>query len=164
MCAAVMAAALSGCASTYEATPVSAPSAKLTVGGSVLIATSANGYYADEQYPNSGAATSSALQTAFEKYSNAVSVSSECGDFACLKQKQAATIYVVPRILGWVDRATEWSGKKDVIEIKITIYDQAGQALSSSVVTGKSKWATFGGDHPQDLLPALMDGYVKSLY
>ncbi|WP_254924651.1 DUF4823 domain-containing protein [Aeromonas sp. A35_P] len=29
---------------------------------------------------------------------------------------------------------------------------------------GKSKWATFGGDHPQDLLPEPTEKYVNSLY
>ncbi len=59
---------------------------------------------------------------------------------------------------------TEWSGKKDVIEIQIAVVDAAsGSALASSVISGKSQWATFGGDHPQDLLPEPLQAYVDSL-
>jgi len=77
----------------------------------------------------------------------------------------AVDYFVVPEILHWEDRNTEWSGKKDVIEIKITVVDAAsGSALASSVISGKSKWATFGGDHPQDLLPKPLQAYVDSLY
>jgi hypothetical protein len=71
----------------------------------------------------------------------------------------------VPEILSWEDRATEWSGIPDSIEIKLSLYDGAsGQELSSVVITGKSKWATLGGDHPQDLLAAPFRKFVESLY
>jgi hypothetical protein len=36
--------------------------------------------------------------------------------------------------------------------------------LSSVVLTGRNKWATFGGDHPQDLLAVPLRKYVASLY
>lgn len=41
------------------------------------------------------------------------------------------------------------------IELR-TISVPSGAACDVAVVTASSKWATFGGDHPQDmLLPAL---------
>jgi hypothetical protein len=41
----------------------------------------------------------------------------ECQNLECLQGKAAsASYYVVPEILYWEDRNTEWSGKKDVIE------------------------------------------------
>ena len=73
--------------------------------------------------------------------------------------------YVAPEILHWEDRATEWSGRPDRIEVQISIYDVNMQTeIASSVITGKSAWATFGGDHPQDLLPEPTNAYVASLY
>jgi hypothetical protein len=54
--------------------------------------------------------------------------------------------YVDPEILHWEDRATEWSGRPDTIEIRISIYDSTSEdELASAVLKGKSKWATFGG-------------------
>lgn len=63
---------------------------------------------------------------------------------------------VEPRIIEWEDRATEWSGKPDRIRIELNTVDGTGKVIDAAVVSGSSKWATFGGDHPQDmLLPAL---------
>jgi Domain of unknown function (DUF4823) len=36
--------------------------------------------------------------------------------------------------------------------------------VASTLISGQSKWATFGGDHPQDLLPEPLNSYVESLY
>jgi Domain of unknown function (DUF4823) len=73
--------------------------------------------------------------------------------------------YVVSEILHWEDHATEWSGLPDKIEVKIMVYDGGtGKELASTLIAGESKWATFGGDHPQDLLPEPLNSYVESLY
>ena len=62
-------------------------------------------------------------------------------------------------------RATEWSGIPDKIEVKIIVYDGGtGKEVGSTLISGRSKWATFGGDHPQDLLPEPLNSYVESLY
>ncbi|WOA51920.1 DUF4823 domain-containing protein [Dickeya solani] len=40
-----------------------------------------------------------------------------------------------------------------------------GDHLYTSVIlSGKSKFVTFGGDHPQDLLPDSINNYISSLY
>ncbi len=73
--------------------------------------------------------------------------------------------YIIPEILHWEDRATEWSGKPDKIEIKVTIHEgQDSKELTSAIISGKSKWATFGGYHPQDLLPEPLNKYIESLF
>lgn len=70
-----------------------------------------------------------------------------------------------PEILRWEERATEWSGKPDRIEINIVIFDvETGGSLENSSYSGKSKFFTFGGDHPQDLLDVPSGEYVRSLY
>jgi hypothetical protein len=67
--------------------------------------------------------------------------------------------------LHWEDRATEWSGKSDRLEIQLVIFNvHTGDELANATLTGKSKWATFGGDHPQDLLENPILEYVASLY
>jgi len=71
----------------------------------------------------------------------------------------------VPEILHWEDRATEWSGKPDVIEVRLTLIDVAsGRPLDETVISGKSKWATFGGDHPQELLAVPFEQYAAALF
>ncbi len=158
---------VSGCASTYEQTPLKTPTQQLQSGKSILIATPKNGFYENKEYPASGRMTALAIHAAFARYANNVAVSSECSNLDCLKNSQSAAVdyFVVPEILHWEDRNTEWSGKKDKLEIKVAVYDAAdGTELSNIIISGESKWATFGGDHPQDLLPEPINQYVASLY
>ncbi|NCF25983.1 MAG: DUF4823 domain-containing protein [Gammaproteobacteria bacterium] len=39
-----------------------------------------------------------------------------------------------------------------------------GEVIDSALIDGKSKWATFGGDHPQDLLEKPLADYARSLF
>ena len=158
---------VSGCASTYEQTALTAPAQKLQSGKSILIAMPSNGFYETKEYSGSGRATALAVRTAFARHTNDITVSDKCKDLDCLIVSYSTPVgyYVVPEILHWEDRNTEWSGKKDKLEIKVAIYDATdGSELSTSIISGKSKWATFGGDHPQDLLPEPIGEYVDSLY
>jgi len=80
-------------------------------------------------------------------------------------KKHGAAYLVVPTILEWEDRATEWSAIPDRASIKLSIIDTANsETIDSATIKGKSGLATFGGDHPQDLLPKPVGEYVKSLY
>jgi hypothetical protein len=36
--------------------------------------------------------------------------------------------------------------------------------ITSVVLEAQSKWATLGGDHPQDLLPKSFDRYLETIY
>jgi hypothetical protein len=158
---------LSGCASTYEQEVFTAPIEKLQIGNSILIATPADGVYGEKYYNGSVATMALAVRRAFARYSDEVSVSGECRDFQCLQTSRSESIdyYVVPEILHWEDRSTQWSGIKDQLEIKLVIYDAKDlRVLSSTIISGKSKWATFGGDHSQYLLPEPMGRHVDSLY
>ena len=155
-----------GCASTYEQVDVTAPSAKLQQGKSIMIATPSDGSYASSSYSGSGNMTAVAVNAAFARYSDNISVSTECKDIECLKtQSTSVDYFVVPEILQWEDRNTEWSGKKDKLEVKLSVFDAAdGATLATTIISGTSKWMTFGGDHPQDLLPEPLNKYVESLY
>ena len=80
-------------------------------------------------------------------------------------RRWGARYLFVPAILQWEDRATEWSGKPDKVEVRIDVYDaQSGNVVHSSLITGQSGLATFGGDHPQDLLPGPFDEFARSLF
>lgn len=155
-----------GCTSTYQQRPTVANQTSLAAGKKVVIATPQNGSYGAEAYGNSGASTAAAVQAAFARHTSEIVVSSTCRDLACVRsQHPDGTYFVVPLILHWEDRATEWSGKKDRIEVKLSIYGPEGnQEIAGTIIGGKSKWATFGGDHPQDLLPEPIQAFVDTLY
>lgn len=156
---------ISGCSAKYMQNDLSAPSAKLHLGKSLIIATPENGHYGNDTYKASGEMTASATRAAFARHSNSITVSPSCSNVDCLKNHQSFGYYVVPEILHWEERATEWSGLPDRIEIKLTIYDgETFETVASTIFSGKSKWATFGGDHPQDLLQKPTTTYIDSLY
>jgi hypothetical protein len=162
----VFAVLLGGCAATYKHDSVVQPTGKLERGKPVLIATPKNGFYGKSEYQSSGRQTAQVVQSAFARFANNAVVQPRCSDVQCLvaEPTQGYSYYVVPEILHWEDRNTEWSGIPDRVEVKLVVYDSAKKEVASVVISGKSKWATFGGDHPQDLLPAPMSQYVESLY
>jgi hypothetical protein len=41
---------------------------------------------------------------------------------------------------------------------------QNNSTIDSVIINGKSRWGTFGGDHPQDLLHEPIGQYVDSLF
>ncbi len=133
----------------------------------VVISVPADGSYGNKKYPGSGRMTTNAVRSAFSKRALNVDVTTDCHGENCLStlDKQGFGYYVKPEILHWEDRNTEWSGKPDKIEIQLVIYDLNTQKpVASTNFAGESKWASFGGDHPQDLLSQPTQKYVDSIY
>lgn len=158
---------LSGCASTYNHSEFQAPNEKLDSSKSVLISIPEDGWYENTQYRNSGQMTANAVRAAFSKNARKADLANGCDGVECLEEinSEEYGYFVKPVILHWEERATEWSGKPDRIEVQLFVYDSATKdELANSSYTGKSKWATFGGDHPQDLLPEPTNEYVRTLY
>ena len=158
---------VTGCASTYKYKELQSIEIKLDSSKGVLISTPEDGFYGSTQYHNSGRMTANAVRAAFSKYASRVDVINTCHGDDCLNSidTEKYGYYVRPEILHWEERATEWTGLPDRIEIQLVIYDTVTKnELVNSSYTGKSKWATFGGDHPQDLLPEPTNKYASSLY
>jgi hypothetical protein len=156
-----------GCVATYTRSDLAREPVKLQTDRVVAIATPANGSYGGREYSGSGVSTAAAVRAAFAKFARDATVIQECKTLSCLQSQvgDRADYIVIPEILHWEDRATEWSGIKDKLEVKLAVYDaRSGDLLASSALAGKSKWATFGGDHPQDLLPEPINAYVSSLF
>ena len=140
-------------------------SVKLDREAAVIIATPSDGRCESKVYQGSGVMTAAVVRSAFSHYSNDIKVEEQCRSIDCLRQQSFSGYYVVPEILHWEDRATEWSGIPDKIQVKLSIYGSEGlMPLASVVLSGKSKWATFGGDHPQDLLEQPIVEYVAAQY
>ena len=160
---------LAGCADTTQLVKLSGdPSSKLDINGSVYISTPKDGIYGSTTYSGSGANTAIILQSAFAKRIRNIEVGrtyEKFEDALDSARKNKSKYLVYPTILHWEDRATEWSGIPDKVEVKVEIINtSSGKTVSSSVVKGKSKWLTFGGDHPQDMLAGPIENYVASLY
>lgn len=156
-----------GCSSTYKHSELQPLEAKLDSRKGVLISTPKDGFYGDTQYHGSGRQTANAVRAAFSKHAAKVDMIANCHGDDCLDtiDVEKYGYYVKPEILHWEDRATEWSGKLDRLEIQLTIYNAVTKkGVASSTYTGASKWGTFGGDHPQDLLSEPTDQYVNGLY
>jgi len=155
-----------GCVSTYNYSILQSPETKMDASKGVLISIPEDGWYQNTQYHNSGRMTANAVRAAFSKNAYIVDISDECNE-DCLDNINVDEYgyYVKPLILHWEERATEWSGKQDRIEIQIIIFDVATkEELSNFSYSGKSKWMSFGGDHPQDLLQTPTNKAVNNLY
>ena len=69
------------------------------------------------------------------------------------------------QILNWEEHKTEWSGKPDRVEIQIRTIDiKQGKVVDDLIVTGNSKWATFGGDNVYELLPKPFGIYADDIF
>jgi hypothetical protein len=158
-----------GCASSKISRPheVSA-SPKLLRDAGVFVTLPVNGTFEGDEYPLSGKRTSDALADCFAQFARRVEQAKtvESAAESIQKAKTSNCDYLaVPTILHWEDRATEWSGKPDVISIRIELIDVVtGRTIDTVKLDAKSKWATMGGDHPQDLLPEPINEYVTGLY
>jgi hypothetical protein len=134
----------------------------------VYVSVPRDGVYGNINYGGSGKNVSRIITMAFSKYNGIVESASRYQSFkeAILYAKNNKYNYLVfPTILEWEDRATEWSGISDRVSIKIAVFNvKTEKRLSSAIVKGKSGWATFGGDHPQDLLPEPVEQYTDSLF
>lgn len=160
--------ALAGCSSKYRTDAVQRPAERLDNKGSAYVMASNDGNYGGKTYAGSGRSLSSATAAELSKFMNRVDIAdaAEPIDAALGKARSAGFKYVVqPSILHWEDRNTEWSGRPDRITIKLVVWDAAsGKDLASNVSSASSKWGTFGGDHPEDLLPGALSTMVPGMF
>jgi hypothetical protein len=134
----------------------------------VYVSMSADGRYGSKYYSDSGQTVSTLIQAALLKHmvhvDKAMIVQSYTEALESAKEKNYDYL-VFPTILHWEDRATEWSAISDKVQIKILIVDvNRDKTISSAIIDGKSGLATFGGDHPQDLLPEPIGEYIDTFF
>jgi len=159
---------LVGCADSYTVRTIRAPSVKLSLEASIYIALPKDGRYGHTVYNGSGLMTQTAFQGEFLAHANKVLIASSIEELdAALASARAEGIDYLcyPVILHWEDRATEWSMIPDKVSVKVTIYDvKNGDEFIATTIDGSSGIATFGGDHPQDLLREPTKSFVGALY
>lgn len=159
---------LTGCVSKYKPLSYEAPPAKIERNAAFYVMLPSDGQYDGTPYPGSGLATSNAVVTALTLHTSNIyaAKSVDSLDDAMAKARAAKASYVIQTdILNWEDRATEWSGIPDKIALQFVVYDtMSSKKIASASSKASSKWATFGGDHPQDLLPVPTQTFVDSLF
>lgn len=161
-------AVLSSCADTTQLTVSGNDSFKLVAENRIYVSVPTDGRYGNKTYHGSGSNVSQIIVSAFSKYASDIKSGNK------VQTREQALAYanessndflILPTILEWEDRATEWSGIPDQVSIKIAlIHVGSGKTMSSAVIEGKSGLSTLGGDHPQDLLSEPVDEYAKSMY
>jgi len=134
----------------------------------VYVSVPKDGVYGHINYGGSGKSVSRVIAMAFSKYNGIVesgAITQNYKEAMSYSKDNGYDYLVFPTILEWEDRATEWSGIPDKVSVKIAVINVKNEnRLSSAIIKGKSGWATFGGDHPQDLLPEPIETYVDSLF
>jgi hypothetical protein len=110
----------------------------------------------------------SALQAALLRHASRVDrgTTPQDSDGALATARASGAEYLfVPMIAHWEDRATEWSGRPDRIEVVVSVHDvQSGRMLARSSLVARSSWWTLGGDHPEDLLAVTVGDFVAGLF
>ena len=164
----VIVAVLSGCADSHQLLRTGSMSVTLERSKTVYVSIPRDGKYGEINYQGSGINVSQIIMMAISRYSETVETGHQYQSFEnalAYAKKNKYGYLVFPTILEWEDRATEWSGIPDKASIKIAIIATAtGKTIDSAIIKGKSGLATFGGDHPQDLLPKPVDEYVSALF
>jgi len=159
---------LTGCADTHSVQRGQQLSHKLSANKLAYVSVPPDGRYGRTVYNGSGAMASQIVAAAFSRHMLRVEQASSPQTFekSLEAAKQAKASYLIaPAILHWEDRATEWSAIPDKVELQISVIDTTtGKVIETAVVSGTSGLATFGGDHPQDLLPEPVRQYVDSLF
>lgn len=154
-----------GC-STANRTRLTGDGTRLERGAAIAIATPADATYGEKQYPGSGLKTATSFQAAFADFTPNASVAYDCRDVDCLKTKAAEARYlVVPRIVHWEDRATQWSGTPDRIEVHVSVYERSsGRELNAAMLSSKASSFAFTDQAPERLLAKLVKPFVRSLF
>jgi hypothetical protein len=159
---------ISGCTSKYRVDAPVSTTGKLSPAASFYVAQPKDGTYGATTYPGSGAMTARAASAALATKVSRIELAttSESAEQAIATARSKGLQYVFePTILNWEDRATQWSGIPDKLTLKFMVYStEDGKPVASTVVSASSKWATFGGDHPQDLLPFPTQQFVNAIF
>lgn len=155
-----------GCAH-MNITPVSSSPEKLDKTGKVLVVAAEDGRYGATTYAGTGDEFASLLIIEFAKYASGQEIFPHVAlDKAIYAAKSKGAKYVViPEILHYEDRNTVWSGRRDHITVKVTVYlVENGSVAQSSMITANNQWVTLVNNRPMVLLNKPLAEMVKNFY
>ncbi len=150
--------ALHGCAyhnALYEPAQINGRS--LNSSSRVCVLRAGDGIYQGDPYEGSGAEisarTRNALAAVIPGTALAEATSQKEGRAECLKS--GADYLITPTIQHWEDRATQWSGLRDLIRIR-AVLEKSSPEPRSVIRTGyfeaRNGWFTFVNHPPEELL------------
>jgi Domain of unknown function (DUF4823) len=159
---------LAGCASTYDVQRQSSAASALRREAAAYVAVPPDCRFGAHPNTGSGLTTAQAVAGVFGRFLQRVEIGRETENYeqALALARAGGYMYLIlPQLFQWEDHPTEWSGIRDKINIIIQVIDvPAGEVVASTEFTGKSKWATFGGNHPQDLIIEPLRHFADSLF
>ncbi|MBI2928138.1 MAG: DUF4823 domain-containing protein [Verrucomicrobia bacterium] len=154
----------SGCAHTYAVREFKPPARALTGTEGIYIIVPKD--YSGEK--GSGELAASTLATLFSRYAARARKSVELTtveQHLANARKDGFEFAVEGKIIRWDEEATEWSGAGDKLEMSISLLRvENGEVVSTTQLSGKSKWLTFGGDRVEHLLEQIGGKWVDALY
>jgi hypothetical protein len=160
-------AASAGCSDKYKVDKIASPENLIPLNSHFYVMVPEDGRYGETHYVGSSKMVVDAIDSVLARHSDKVTraATGENLKQALMSAKSMNIDYVFqPVIMHWEDRATEWSGRPDRITMKYTIYEtMTGRDIASTVTRASSKWGTFGGDHPQDLVPKTVENFINSV-
>lgn len=158
-----------GCQSTYtekNTTTDAPPILRSTT--RIYVAIPFDASFKEKVAQGSGKATAQAFYAAFARHIKGTYISRnpESLDEALDSARQIGAQYLVyPNILRWEDRATEWSGRRDRLQLKVDLIDLSTSRVAfSREISATGKWMTDGGDTPIDLLGEPAEEFVNALF
>lgn len=160
---------LSACKSTYsEKNVTTEPPPLLRATSRIYVAIPVDATFKKTVAQGSGKLTAQAIMVALNRYTKSVYLGKfpESATEALESARRYNAEYLVyPNLLKWEDRATEWSGRRDRLEVKIDLIDLADSRVAfSREISATGKWMTDGGDTPNDLLEQPVEEYVNALF
>lgn len=160
---------LTGCADSHNLNiSTTELTNKIPLTSSVYVALSEDGRYGEKNYRGSGVLVSNIIKSGLIVHMNDIIVAHKAESFkdsVGIAAHNGSDYLLYPTIMHWEDRATEWSGKADKVKVKIVTWKIKNNVeVSSAIIDGSSGLATFGGDHPQDLLPKPINSYIDTLF
>jgi hypothetical protein len=158
-----------GCTSTYtEKIPSAEPPPILRSSSRVYVAIPFDATFKKSVAQGSGKTTGQAYYAAFSRYIKGtfLGLGAESLDEALDSARRRRAEYLVyPNILQWQDRATEWSGRRDALHLRVDLIDlSTSKVVFSREFEARGKWMTDGGDSPTDLLGEPAEQYVNALF
>lgn len=163
--------AVAACSASYKVTPTGGQEAAHTIldpSLAVLVAVPADGGYGDEPAIGSGqkVAAQAAIVFAERAAKVAVAASDLTSRDALLEAARGRGdgYVVIPSIVNWEHRATEWSGMPSRLSLNMVVLDAAtGAEINVALLESRSKVSPFRSK-VEMLLPHLIRSYVATIY
>lgn len=156
---------LAGCTThRYSLHPITRGES-MRAGASALVALPEDGRFGQISYSGTGRQVARSVATALAKHCPRVDIMQNTN--APLESARAGGFdyLITPRIIHWEDRATEWSGKPDRIEIELrTQAVKDGATVNLGSVEGRTGTFALTSSAPQDMLLDPINSYVAWLF